>query len=103
MKQEILKSMAIINSVSQHTDIIDMFAKNEYNKKFSDIPTPYNTFHFYTGFEVLSDFKLRIKYSYGAGEHEYYDSFFVNLDTSESNIREIPYVPIEKRTLVQFP
>jgi predicted HNH restriction endonuclease len=74
--REVLK---IINSVNKYNKIINEFAINQYNDKFGDTKNQKDSFHFYDGYEVVSDTKLLIKYKYGIGDMEYNDSFLIEI------------------------
>ena len=90
----IQESIRAIMSVSNHTKFVAEFARSKYDEKF---PSPrltgnYNQgFHCYKGYEILSETKIRVNYSYGAGDIEYDDSFTIDLtpEIRDNKIDEI--------------
>jgi hypothetical protein len=60
--------------------LVSDYAKNQYTERFKDTKHPYNAFHYYKSFDMLSPTNLRINFVYGAGDMEFNDSFIVEID-----------------------
>lgn len=75
----LLEAIKVVASAKPFNDTLNKFAREKYNEKFKDTPTPYNAFHFYSGFIIINKNTLEVKYTYGAGDIEYDDSFTVTI------------------------
>ena len=85
----IQESIIAIMNVSKHTKAVEEFARSKYDEKFPFLKG--QGFHYYTGYEIHSDTKIKINYSYGAGEIEYDDSFTIDItpEIRDNKIDEI--------------
>lgn len=87
----IQESIIAIMNVSAHTKAVEKFARSKYDEKFPFFKYNKQGFHYYTGYEIYSDTKIRINYSYGSGEIEYDDSFIIDItpEIRDNKIDEI--------------
>lgn len=76
---EISESLSLLHSLQNHYEIVNTFAKNAYNEKFKDLKLSLNSFHYYSGYDIISSDEIRVNYIYGAGEMEYNDSFNIKI------------------------
>lgn len=58
---------------------VNEFARIEYDKKFENVKIELNSYHTYTGFDVVSENEIKVNFEYGSGEMEFYGSFNVKL------------------------
>lgn len=73
------KSLKILASVTGHRTLVDNFARSKYEEKYGNLPIQYSGYHAYSGFDVISENKIRVNYEYGAGEMDFHDSFDVEI------------------------
>ncbi len=73
------ESLKILASVANHRLLIDNFARDKYRERFGVIKHQEGTYHFYEGYDVISETELRVKYAYGAGDMDFNDFFIVEL------------------------
>lgn len=74
---DIIESVKRLIEVKLDQQIVNDFAIGEYNKKFPGVKP--QGFHYYDGFEILSETKIRVNFIWGMGDHEYNDFFDVDL------------------------
>ncbi len=74
---ELIKSIRRLIETSRDKSDVDKFARGKYYEKFPNRSR--EGFHYYDGFEIVSEIKIRVNYKYGAGEYEYDGSFVVDL------------------------
>lgn len=77
--KNIKKSLVILTSVKSHRDIVDKFARNEYKERFKGMKKQLGTYHAYSGYEVISESELKVKFSHGAGDMDFDDYFIVEI------------------------
>ena len=60
---------------------IDEFCREEYNSRFKQNtnPSPYSGWNSYVGFDIMSNFQLKVNYSYGSGDYEFSDGFIIDI------------------------
>ncbi len=75
--KEAIKSLI---AVEPHKEAVNNFAREKYNEKFPyGSMTINNSFHYYSGFDILSETTLKVNYVYGAGDMEFKESFIVTI------------------------
>jgi len=79
-EKPIKNAIEIMLNAKPYQEILEKFAREKYNEKFKDTPTPYNSFHHYTSYDVIDNNTINVNYVYGAGDMEFNDSFKVKLD-----------------------
>lgn len=75
--KEVIQALILVR---EQRETIDKFAREEFEKKYSNTNDPI----WYKGFEVISDNEIEVKYGYG---EDFQDRFSVNLE----EIEEGPY------------
>lgn len=75
----IRKAIKKVREVETYRKEVDSFALGEYNEKFPDINFDNGKFHYYDGFELLSDTEIKVNYIYGVYDAEYCNFFIVTI------------------------
>jgi hypothetical protein len=78
--ETIKESLKILASVEKHRDSIDKYARNKYNERFDSKKHQEGTYHSYSSFDIISDAKIRVNYTYGGGDMDFNDSFTVEIE-----------------------
>ena len=78
--KSLLKAIEIVLETKPHHEILEKFAREKYNERFTGEKTPYNAFHYYSRYNILDNNTIAIEYKYGAGDMEFDDSFDVKID-----------------------
>jgi len=81
-----MEALDLSNSVKalldnkHHQKIINDFSEREYRIKFANQKASLDgTYHYYSGFEIISETQIKVKYNYGYGDMEYTGNFIVNI------------------------
>jgi len=80
--ENIKKSLEVLAKVANHRAIINDFARSKYIEKFGNKERPLGTYHVYDGYDVISEKKLKVKYTYGvtSGDMDFDDSFIIDFE-----------------------
>ena len=78
--ENIKNSLQALAKVASHRAVINEFARSKYNERFGSIEKPLGTYHSYSGYDIISETKLRVEYTYGGGEMDYNGSFLVEIE-----------------------
>lgn len=79
MKQ-IKEALKIIAEVEKYRNIVDKFARKEFEKRFAKAKSyPGTSYIVYSDFDIMSENSIRVNYIYGGGGMEFNDSFIVEL------------------------
>lgn len=76
---EISESVSLLYSLQDHYNIVNAFARNAYNEKFKDVKQFLNSFHYYSGYDIVGPNEIKVNFVYGAGEMEFNESFNVKI------------------------
>ena len=75
--KEAIKTLIL---AAPHKSLINSFAKEKYNERFGDIIIPTGSFHYYSGYDIISEDKIKIEFEYGYGDMVFNDSFSVYIN-----------------------
>lgn len=78
--ETIKESLKILASVEKHRELIDKFARNKYIERFEKTKYQHGTYHSYSDFDIISETKIRVNYTYGGGDMDFNDSFTVEIE-----------------------
>jgi len=78
--ETIKESLKILASVEKHRDLLDKFARSKYNERFDSRKHQHGTYHSYSDFDIISDTKIRVNYTYGGGDMDFNDSFTIEIE-----------------------
>ena len=78
--ETIKESLKILASVEKHRETLNNYARSKYNERFKDIKHQHGTYHSYSGFDIISETKIRVNYTYGAGDMDFNDFFIIEFD-----------------------
>jgi hypothetical protein len=71
------ESIKKILEVDVHRNIVDKFAREQYQEKYGDMDV--GAWSYYKGYKVISEKLVQINYEYGYGDMQFSDSFTVDL------------------------
>jgi hypothetical protein len=74
-----LECIDVIFQAKSQQQLVDEYARMLYKEKFKDHKKGVDEFHYYSGFEVISKNKIKVKYNFGSGMYDYNDSFEVEI------------------------
>lgn len=77
--ENIKESIKILASVASHRAVMDKFARTKFHEKFDGKSTQTGTYHYYSGYDIVSENKIRIEFKYGAGDMDFNDYFYVEI------------------------
>jgi hypothetical protein len=77
--KDIKESVKILFSTEEHRKIVNKFARAAYDEKFKNKKSQEGAYHAYDTFEILSENKIRVKYTYGGGDMDFNDSFNIEI------------------------
>lgn len=78
--ENIKKSLEVLAKVANHRAIINEFARSKYNERFEKTKHQDGTYHSYSDFDIISETKIRVNYTYGGGDMDFNDSFTVEVE-----------------------
>ncbi len=78
--ETIKKSLEVLCKVANHRAVIEDFARSKYIERFDNMKTELGTYHAYDGYDVISKTKLKVKYTYGAGDMDYNGFFYIDFE-----------------------
>lgn len=77
---ELKTAIAHILATKSHRDLVDEFARKKYHEKFNDDKLQHGAWRSYDGFFVKDENTVTVKYTFGAGDMDFYDSFDVKIN-----------------------
>jgi hypothetical protein len=78
--KKIKKSLEVLAKVANHRAVVNDFARSKYIERFGNIEKPIGTYHAYEGYEIISETRLKVKYTYGAGDMDFNDFFIIEFE-----------------------
>ena len=75
----IRESIKSLLNVKKEEKFVDDFARYLYNEKFKDVKKQDGTWHYYSGYKLISENKIVVNYDYGAGDMEFNGDFTVEI------------------------
>lgn len=78
--ENIKKSLKVLAKVTNHRAVINDFARSKYIERFGNEEKPIGTYHAYDGYDIISETKLKVKYTYGAGDMDFNDFFIIEFE-----------------------
>ena len=78
--ESIKESLKILASVEIHRENLNTFARSKYNERFGTKKHQEGTYHSYSDFDIISETKIRVNYTYGGGDMDFNDSFTVDIE-----------------------
>lgn len=78
--ENIKKSLEVLAKVANHRAVINDFARSKYIERFGSMKKELGTYHAYDGYDVISETKLKVKYTYGGGDMDFNDFFYIELE-----------------------
>lgn len=78
--ETIKESLKILASVEKHRELLDKFAHSKYNERFEKTKHQEGTYHSYSDFDIISETKIRVNYTYGGGDMDFNGSFTVEIE-----------------------
>jgi hypothetical protein len=75
----IKQSAKILFGVKNHEKTINDFCKSKYDEKFKDMKRDIQSYHYYDGFEIVSETKIKIKWAFGYADMEYNDHMIIDI------------------------
>jgi len=78
--ENIKKSLEVLAKVANHRAVVNDFARSKYIERFSNEEKPIGTYHAYDGYDIISETKLKVNYTYGAGDMDFDDFFIIEFE-----------------------
>jgi|LakMenEpi03Aug12_release.lakeMendotaPanAssembly.Ray.scaffolds.fasta_scaffold4090564_1 hypothetical protein len=78
--ENIKKSLEVLAKVANHRAVVNDFARSKYIERFGNKEKPIGTYHAYDGYDIISETKLKVKYTYGAGDMDFNDFFIIEFE-----------------------
>lgn len=78
--ETIKESLKILASVEKHRELLDNFARSKYYERFEKRKYLDGAYHNYIGFDIISETKIRVNYTYGGGDMYFNGSFIIELE-----------------------
>lgn len=77
---ELKEAMAHILATKQYRELVDAYARKKYHEKFDDDKLQHGAWRSYDGFSVKDENTIKVKFTYGGGDMDFYDSFEVKIE-----------------------
>ena len=78
--ETIKESLKILVSVEKHREKLDTFARSKFNERFEKTKYQDGTYPSYSNFDIISETKIRVNYTYGGGDMDFNSSFTIELE-----------------------
>lgn len=78
--ETIKKAVLDLISVKESESLLNDFCRNKFYERHPREKVQHGAWQAYEGFDIISEFSIRIRFTYGGGDMEFNDSFIVNLE-----------------------